>query len=261
MSILQELTQALHLAYTNQNYTTVLELAPELLIELSKNNLLSAEKSKEIPSSDLAIVNKILEVICNSSLLAGEADDEIFSKYISLIKPSSENIDLLWLHLISLLSQGNFVEHQQLSTYYHIMIPNFEKGKYASFGKNLEVFLSEGNYGGVLKSFQQESEIDKFILSFKNKFLRLCRDEIGDNLESSYKNGLKLGAARTLLYFSTDLEVASFVEERGWNTSSNGIITFHSDGEHVPASRVYADEDVDTVEMVLSYAQDVERVI
>ena len=261
MSILQDLTQALNLAYTNGKYETVLKIAPEILLELSQNNLLTAKKNVKVSTSDLQITNKILEMICTASLLSESTDQESFSKYISLIKASPENIELLWLHLISLLSQGDFIQHQQLSTKYHILIPNFEKGKYAQFGKNLEVFLNEGNYGGVLKSFQEESQIDKLILSFKSQFLELCRNEIGDNLESSYKNGLKLGAARSLLYFTTDLEVAAFAEERGWNVDKNGVINFVEEEEDLPKNNAYLDEDLDTVEIVLAYAQDLERVV
>lgn len=260
MSILQDLTQALNLAYTNEKYETVLEIAPEIILELSQTGLLTLKKDR-MSAVDLQVTNRILEAICGASLLAESSDERSFSKYINLIKPSAENTELLWLHLISLLSQGDFIQHQQLSTYYHILVPNFEKAKYAAFGKNLEVFLNEGNYGGVLQSFQKESQIDKFILSFKPKFLALCRNEIGDNVERSYKNGLKLGAARTLLYFDTDLEVAAFAQERGWNVNSNGVIKFSEDSEGLQKPNADLFEDLDTVEVVIAYAEDIERVV
>ncbi|XBW35595.1 hypothetical protein QEN19_001169 [Hanseniaspora menglaensis] len=261
MSVLQDLTQALNIAYTNDKHETVLEIAPQIILELSKANLLSGKRNSPVSDADLKIVNQILIVVCSSSLLSSSTDHDFFAKYISLIKPTPENTDLLWLHLISLLSQGDFVHHQQLSTYYHVIIPNFDHSKYASFGKNLEVFLNEGNYGGVLKSFQEESAIDKFVLSFKSKFLKLCRTEIGNNLQSSYKNGLKLGAARTLLYFSTDVEVAAFVQERGWSSDQAGLISFNVDADDYLESYAYADKDVDTVDIVLSYVYDLERVV
>jgi len=262
MSILADLTSALDLAFNHAKYETVLELAPKLILELSKHDLLTPSKTSKVNDNDLKVARKIIEVICQSSLLTTPADLESFSKYISLIKPLSENIDLLWLHLISLLAKGDFIQHQQLSSYYNTILPDFESSKYATFGKNLDIYLNEGNYGGVLKSFQNDNTLDKYITSFKSGFLELCRNEIGDNIQSSYKNGLKLGAARTLLYFETDLEVVEFSNQRDWEVDTEGLIIF----DNINKNDIFDDEEkpedvIDPIVIVNSYARELENIV
>ena len=261
MSVLGDLTSALDLAFTHAKYETVLELAPKVILELAKHDLLTPSRNSNTNENDLKISRKIIAVICQSSLLSSPADLESFSKYISLIKPLSENIDLLWLHLISLLAKGDFIQHQQLSSYYNTILPDFENSKYASFGKNLDIFLNEGNYGGVLKSFQNEDTLDKYIITFKSGFLELCRNEIGDNIQSSYKNGLKLGAARTLLYFETDLKVVDFAKQRDCDVNADGLITF----DNVNKNEMFDDEEgqnvIDPIVIVNSYAKELENIV
>lgn len=262
MSILADLTTALDLAFNHGKYETVLELAPKLIVELSKHDLLTPSSKSNINENDLKISRKIIEVICQSSILTSPADLESFSKYISLIKPLSENTDLLWLHLISLLASGNFIQHQQLLSYYNTLLPDFDNSKYASFGKNLDICLNEGNYGGVLKSFHNNETLDKYIITFKSGFLELCRNEIGDNIQNSYKNGLKLGAARTLLYFESDLEVVEFAKQRNWDVKDNGVIIFESIDIDEGLDEYEKEETaIDPIIIVNSYAKELENIV
>lgn len=213
----------------------------------------------DVNLNDLVIARDILEIGAVWSIRTRDVPsfDRYFSQlqtfykdYSNVLPPSKREYPIRGLYLIRLLTQNRIADfHTTLES-----LPPSLDSPFISHPVNLERWLMEGSYSKVWNAREEApSEEYKF---FVDSLMGTIRNEIASCEEAAY-DSLPLKDAATLLFFTSQSDVLSFAQQRGWQVDlSAGLITFAKKGEEtmvIPKERLIANS--------LKYARELEQIV
>ncbi|KAI8901493.1 COP9 signalosome [Globomyces pollinis-pini] len=243
-------------ANPNQNDKTIKTLKELKLLLANLGLLLPNTKDQK----ELLLVRETIEM---GALLAVRTHDvNAFERYIAqlftfyrdyknAIPESPRMYMLLGLNLLRLLSQTRLSEfHTLLETIGSTNLKNL----YIQHPVQIEQALMEGSYNKVWNSKINVPAPEYSF--FMDTLMGTIRNEIASCSERAYEY-LPLADASTLLYLENQDQMLSFCQQRGWNvdlkTSRINFVSGDATGHFIPTH--------DVIHNVLSYAQELERIV
>lgn len=120
------------------------------------------------------------------------------------------------------------------------------------YSLEIEQCISEASYR---KMVEENTRLPHVLYNvFIADFLTTVRDKIASCCEKAYDT-LKLESAQHLLMFTSAQQVVQFAEERGWQTSSEGVFDF---------KKTQTTEEVPSIQLItqtLAYARELETIV
>ncbi|KAI9801658.1 MAG: regulatory particle non-ATPase [Piccolia ochrophora] len=242
-------TQVSHIqqSLSSHDHTTALrQLTAAKQTLLTHNALLP---SPSTPPHLLAPARSILE---QGALLSIRLRDyPAFTRYHSQLQPfydlpssvlspdGSEQSKITGLHLLLLLSQGDYAEFHTVLERLEVSAAAAGDGASAKGGKavegdayirypvNLEEWLMEGKYDKVWEATKSKSVPTEEYGVFSEVLIHTIRSEIASCSERAYPS-LPITSAKSLLFLDSEGAVSQFASSRGW-TLNDGRIYFPSD--------------------------------
>ncbi|KIY49509.1 proteasome 26S subunit [Fistulina hepatica ATCC 64428] len=197
------------------------KLLTQLKLGLIENSLL-LPTSTERNLDDLVVARNILEMGAFCSIRAQDvpAFDRYFaqlqtfySDYNSVLPPSQREYPIRGLHLVRLLTQNRIADFHATLESLPLPAKEIASNPYIAHPVNLERWLMEGSYSKVWSARERApTEEYKF---FIDSIMGTIRNEIASCAESAY-NSLPLKDAATLLFFTSQPELATFADKRNW---------------------------------------------
>ncbi|KAG6880304.1 hypothetical protein C0992_000081 [Termitomyces sp. T32_za158] len=228
---------------------------------------------------DLAVAREILEIGAFWSIRTQDVPsfDRYFSqlqtfytdyKYIILLLPSSKGshirssvlppspreYPIRGLNLIRLLTQNRIADFHTTLESLPLSADAIAENPYLAHPVSLERWLMEGSYCKVWNA-RAEAPVEEYKY-FIDSLMGTIRNEIASCEEAAYES-LPLKDAATLLFFTTQSELLTFAQQRGWQVDlTAGTITFARKTEEqieIPKQKLIAAN--------LAYARELEQIV
>ncbi|KAG6832944.1 hypothetical protein H0H92_004828 [Tricholoma furcatifolium] len=212
---------------------------------------------------DLTVSRDILEIGAFWSIRTQDIPsfDRYFSQlqtfytdYRSVLPPSPREYPIRGLNLIRLLTQNRIADFHTTLESLPLPADAIAENPYLAHPVSLERWLMEGSYSKVW-SARAEAPTEEYKY-FVDSLMGTIRNEIASCEEAAYES-LPLKDAATLLFFTTQSELLTFAQQRGWQVDlSAGTITFARKGEEqieIPRQKLIASN--------LAYARELEQIV
>ncbi|KAG9246002.1 SAC3/GANP/Nin1/mts3/eIF-3 p25 family-domain-containing protein [Calycina marina] len=225
---LQDLVRKLRSA---PDYPTALKF-----LSTAKLTLLKAHALVPSPTTPQPLLLLARDVFETGALLSLRAKDtEAFTRYVHLLTPfyelqlsSGEQNKITGLYLLLLLTMGNY-------SGFHTELEGLEcrnvsgekrvvEDKFLGYPIKLERWLMEGSYDLVWKAMASGEVPCEEYSVFSEILTTQIRSEIASCSETAYSS-LPISSTKDLLFLSSEGDVVSFAQSRGW-TVQDGRIYF-----------------------------------
>lgn len=172
--------------------------------------------------------------------------------YAGILPASSRQTLIQGLNLMRLVAQNRIAEfHTELE-----LVPAaLRSDSFIEYALRLEQYLMEGSYSKIREATMATP--DSSFEFFVDMLMITVREEIASCSQRAYAE-LSTEVACKLLSLSSEAELASFCEERGWIVD-NANIRFSDAADHKPSM-----DQVPSIELIkrsLEYARELEQII
>jgi len=236
-------------------------LLGQLKIGLIQTGLLVP--SPEAGLQDLVVARDILEIGAFCSIRAKDVPSfdryfaqlqTFYSDFRSVLPPSKREFPVRGLNLIRLLTQNRIADFH--TTLESLPLPADEIGAnpYLAHPVKLERWLMEGSYSKVWNA-REEAPTDEYKF-FVDSLMGTIRNEIASCEEAAYES-LPLKDAATLLFFTSQSDLLTFAQQRGWQVDPTAaLIRFarkNDEQTEIPKQKLIAAN--------LAYARELEQIV
>ncbi|EAU84281.1 proteasome 26S subunit [Coprinopsis cinerea okayama7 len=236
-------------------------LLAQLKIGLIEAGLLIPQGNVNI--GDLVVARDILEIGALTSIRS--KDIPSFDRYFSQLQsfytdyrnlpnfpPSKREYPIRGLNLIRLLTQNRIADFH--TTLESLPADVIAENPYIKHPVNLERWLMEGSYSKVWNA-REEAPAEEYKI-FIDSLMGTIRNEIASCEEAAYES-LPIKDAATLLFFTSQSDLAKFAAERNWQIDlTAGLIRFSQKTEEkvqIPKQKLIAAS--------LLYARELEQIV
>ncbi|KAL0949643.1 hypothetical protein HGRIS_009687 [Hohenbuehelia grisea] len=236
-------------------------LLSKLKIGLMEAGLLLPQGEPNL--QDLVIARDILEIGAFWSIRTRDVPsfDRYFSQlqtfytdFSSTLPPSKREYPIRGLNLIRLLTQNRIADFHSTLESLPLPAEAVSENPYLSHPINLERWLMEGSYSKVWNA-REEAPVEEYKF-FVDYLMSTIRNEIASCEEAAYES-LPLDDAKTLLFFTSQSDLLTFAQNRGWQVNlTEKTITFSRKTEEqteIPKDKLIARS--------LAYARELEQIV